>query len=354
MDREEFVATLEKVETNRSQVVDADTIYFDDDGVVIDGKTYGLDLANESNFFKFINMTGVFARRFPYPMLVPLLNHTIRENNEVQKQRNIEKHQSSSVPVTVVIQEDKDNDVSTVIGMDYGNYKVMTIGEVVPTLESIITDIKEYQVRSLRPDYADVTLYTPRNTEATVGDITRWGLNVINSLNGRYPTEIGLFSERLKCTNGATYTKTLNRFRRRWDSDMDVIEWAEVVARKAWDQYDEIAHAYNDSINVELQPDTIRNLPASLQALRLPTKIVSEILERVHVEPPTNLYDLMQHINYVGSHARSRNPMVLRKVLAVAGSIPQLHTCPTCHSIVDHVQEAIANMDIATVGVDEV
>ena len=350
MDRSEFVATLEKVETNRSEVVDADTISFDDEGVVIDGKTYELDLANESNFFKFINMTGVFARRFPYPMIVPLLNYTLKENNEVQKERNIEKHQSNSVPATVVIQE---GDTPIVIGMDYGNYKVMTIGEVLPTLESIITDIKDYQVRSLRPDYADVSIYTPRNTEAVVGDITRWGLNVINSLNGRYPTEIGLFSERLSCTNGATYTKTLSRFRRRWDSDMDVIEWAEVVAQKAWDQYSAISDAYNDSINVLLEPDTLRNLPASLQALRLPTKIVSEILERVSTEPPTNLYDLMQHINYVGSHARSRNPMVLRKVLAVAGSIPSLHTCPHCKSLIDHAQEAVANMELATVGVDE-
>ena len=163
-------------------------------------------------------------------------------------------------------------------------------------------------------------------TEPKVGDITKAGILVKNSILGLQNPEFSLVAKRLVCTNGMVRTETITRIGV-YDRSMvpDTIE-------RLWSQAQNFVDEFGETYSVPVQ-----NNPAVLASFlahhRVGGRIIGKILEAVENAKPATLYDLINVITYIGTHeTRGR---WLQQVLQGLGAqlAHEYRTCDECHNI---------------------
>ena len=174
-----------------------------------------------------------------------------------------------------------------------------------------------------------------------VGDVINYGVTStftplgIDLPSTVVPMEIGGFTHRLVCTNGAIRTQNVMSFTRkeaRGDRDEWIAEKVGQVYGAGQFEFDRIRSLQD----ITLSNHTAETLDSTFSQYGIPQRVRGMIARRLINQPSADMYALWGHITYVASNfARVvEDPFLARRLQTAAGHIVEHHLiCRECHRL---------------------
>lgn len=250
-----------------------------------------------------------------------------------------------SIPLTrYALDEIGDAPVSGIVSPD-GSLLAVSLGEIVPVrpsevldaLDEIALDVDEFQVYERFPIAWRFFAITSKARAIRVGDVTKIGYEIAGSITGNRALTASLVSYRLICTNGAVHADRGGSFRRNTGGGDGLGDWLADAIAKLSGRGEHLFDDLEIAAATPVTEETISSLDTVFNALRFSQRLA--VNRRIADEPPATVYDLLQHVSYVATHAdcgRSQwgSFKRRRKMQLIAGAlVGKLSTCESCHQL---------------------
>jgi hypothetical protein len=141
--------------------------------------------------------------------------------------------------------------------------------------------------------------------------------------------------ERYTCTNGARSTQNVAGFTKR-SADADDKEWIETKVPTILANVEAEIDAFKALKDIPLGETTDDELEGMLKDFGIPPAVRDIIRKRLVNHRPGNLFELANHVTYVGSNYSRimEDPNLVRRLMSVGGDIAHHRAiCQTCHRV---------------------
>lgn len=208
---------------------------------------------------------------------------------------------------------------------------------IVEAMEAVLGDDLEYHMPHADMDIVNFSISAPKMFEPTKrGDLFRAGLAFQYSPSDRSPMTITGFNYRLSCTNGAYAIEEIKQSRRH-PAD-DIYGWTKDAAVEVWSyaayQFNALAQAAATRIS---GPGVGSLVDEIFRDAKVGGEARQAVEDQLLSEGAENMFDLIQHITYVGTHVEPFNldAREQMKLFSASGRIAE-HTqiCDGCHRLI--------------------
>jgi antibiotic biosynthesis monooxygenase (ABM) superfamily enzyme len=225
------------------------------------------------------------------------------------------------------------NGSNLLLGFTNSNYDPISNMPLLQVLERTVGNVSEYRNVQHSPKKTTVDVVSQRTSEPQLGDSVAWGLQFTNSLIGRHLPEIDLVNYRLVCTNGMVSSDVMFRYRHHRGENADILDWAEEIAARAWEEADRKQEEMNRSAQIPVSESMLEAVPGLLKWLDVPVKVRKYVMNQISMEKPETLWDLVNVITWIATHDSRIDNASIQRMLSIVGSklMMDFSVCDHCH-----------------------
>jgi len=314
MNRDEFLALIEpetSIKTNTAKLGDL-SVKVAEGVLTVDGHSVSTD-----GFKALCDRATVpwdLARRVPPHVVRPALVHLIKEREDSE--------------TVVFTQRDE------IIGFGDPNRNTMTNLSLFQKMEAALGTVTEVEDAKINFFDSTFTIIGDQAVEPKQGDIVKGGIRAYNSVVGRYEPTLSLINYRLVCSNGMVAPDHTSQIGFKVRETTTV----EDVVRALWGDVGVFLNQFKDTVNVTLNGHLDDEVLASLfDQYGIPVRARKHVMDLIAEHGAVTLYDLLNHITYVGTH-HVHSGGSTHRLQEVAGRIAQsrVDVCSGCHRPLVH------------------
>jgi hypothetical protein len=204
------------------------------------------------------------------------------------------------------------------------------------TIRRLITDEQRFHLDATTADHS-IWIETHQSEQgAAVGDITEAGFRVLSYPFQSKPPSVGVYAERLICTNGQVTEEKLGRITLKGRTVDEVIASMEEAASLVLSQLDDYLNKLAATREM-MVPGSPQAFAARLaQESNLSRKVLDRVLEIINQLPqPVSVWNVNQAFTQVANDALYPTMMRLQTLgghLAFDGEA-MIHRCTTCERL---------------------
>jgi len=319
--KEQALDACSKNEPKRDYIIELGvkgTQLVEDDGLRLQhGKrSYSLSNVAMGSLMKSVNLPSTLYHKISdYPDLVAyIVNYFASRNNIVKK---------------MFVRD------GLVLGFTSPDQFVIPNAQIIENLDKNIPEIRFDQLYEYPKGVANFHCFTGNGNKFEVAkdDYFKYGVKVSNSPIGLVRPTVGAYAVRLVCTNGAVSVDDIWHAPGKYEPGW--LQSSIKSAKKVSTNFFEKIKALNGAkIDREHLDEVLESIYGDLS---VPLGVRDYITRRVMKHGAENMYDLFNHITYIGSHysVARENPRLISRLMDVGGAmVNHNETCPTCHHLV--------------------
>lgn len=277
-----------------------------------------------TKIFRMIGIAESLQRKFPTPVLLPLLNHHFDEHVGEMK---------------CLLNRDREVVAFTKAGVQYvPNIKLLEaiefalnrkFGNGTPLVyHHVHNDLQMTQLAVISPNARHVV----SGHGVKEGDAVNFGIQFQNSILGEKPLVISAYVYRLVCTNGMISSDTVFKFSRRIRSQT-VPAWVEDVCVQAADKAEMEFNRINELAGTRLDDNAGSLVRGLFREFQLSSEQRDAITEQLISSGSGTLYDLYNALTAVANDSRvATTPLHVRQLQQAAGILAEKHQfCSECY-----------------------
>ncbi len=207
--------------------------------------------------------------------------------------------------------------------------------EIIDVLDKNIKEVRFDQLYEYPVGVMNIHCFTGNGTkfEVAQGDYFKYGVKVTNSPIGLVRPSVSAYAVRLTCTNGSVEVDDIWRapgvYEPNWLASS--IKSARKVSIAFFEKIKALTGVKLDQEHVDAVLESI------YEDLEVPMKVRDAISRRVVKHGAATMYDIFNHVTYVGSHYEiaRENPRLISRLMSIGGAIASHSTtCPNCYHLI--------------------